>query len=82
MYYASHFSQYKDMFTEVQNRIKTQDSIVNKRIIADRKKDSIRENTKKAKKQEKAEALPAVKVNEDSINKSIKKTRHKLRAIE
>ncbi|WP_432222446.1 DUF4296 domain-containing protein [Flavobacterium sp. TMP13] len=82
MYYASHFSQYKDIFTEVQNRIKTQDSIVNKRIFPNRKKDSIRENTKKAKKQEKAEALPAVRVNEDSINKSIKKTRHKLRAIE
>lgn len=81
MYYASHFSAYQDMFTEVQNRIKAQDSIVNKRIVADRKKDSISKK-KKNKKQEKVEAVPAVKVNVDSINKSIKKARHKLRAIE
>lgn len=81
LYYASHFSQYKDMFTEVQNRIKTQDSIVNKQIISDRKKDSIKEiNSKKNKK--KVDTLTAVKVNRDSIATSNRKMRHKLRVNE
>lgn len=81
LYYASHFSQYKNMFTEVQNRIKAQDSIVNKQIVINRKKDSIKEKSTK-KKLQKVEALPAVKDGLDSITKSNRKTRHKLRVNE
>lgn len=77
LYYASYYNEYKDMFTEVESRVKIKDSLVNVAIKKKEKQDSIK-NKGKVKKDEKKDTVIAKKINVDSIKRSIQKNREKL----
>lgn len=81
MYYASHYNEYKDMFAEVDERIKAQKVIVDSLVVKQEKKDSIK-SSGKDKNELKADHLLLQKEAADSLRKIVRKNRKKLPIVE
>lgn len=77
-YYASHYNEYKMMFSEIDERIKAQKVVVDSLVAIQTKKDSIK-NSGKAKIELKIDTLTTKKTTKLD---SIKKNRKNLPAIE
>ncbi|MBK0371073.1 DUF4296 domain-containing protein [Flavobacterium sp. SE-1-e] len=81
LYYASHFNEYKEMFAEIESRIKEQDSVLTKKISKKNKSNPKTTSEPTTEKVTESVIIPK-KVDVDSVKRSIRQNREKLPSIE